>query len=311
MKPAESSKSNLIAPVHRLARPTIRSRMSVLHRRKARQAVMFGLTGASLVLTIGFLALLLGFVARRALPVMSWEFISQMPRRGMTEGGILPAILGTVYLVAGSVSVASILGTATAIYLTEYAQQGPIVKFIRAGVNNLAGVPSVVFGLFGLAVFVKLFGLGVSILSGSLTLAVVILPTIIRSAEEALLAVPKSYREASLALGATKWQTVRYAVLPSAIPGILTGCILAVSRAAGETAPIMLTAATFFTARLPQSMLDEVQALAYHIFALVTEGTHPEAQKSIAFGAAFVLLAIVILLNLSAIIIRAQHGKKE
>lgn len=278
-------------------------------RRQRRQAGMFALMIAALVIALGFLALLVGFVAARGISVINWEFITQMPRNAMTEGGILPAILGTFYLVVGAMVMATPLGVGSAIFLTEYARQGPVVRAIRIGVNNLAGVPSVVFGLFGLAVFVKMFGFGVSILSGALTLGIVVLPTIIRASEEAILAVPASYREASLALGATKWQTVRYAVLPSAMPGILTGCILGVGRVAGETAPIMFTAATFFTARLPGSIFEEVQALPYHIYALVTEGTHPEAQVPIAFGTALVLLALVLGVDLAAIILRSRYEK--
>lgn len=278
-------------------------------RRQRRQAGMFALMIAALLIALGFLALLVGFVAARGISVISWEFITQMPRNAMTEGGIFPAILGTFYLVVGAMVMATPLGVGSAIFLTEYARQGPVVRAIRIGVNNLAGVPSVVFGLFGLAVFVKMFGFGVSILSGALTLGIVVLPTIIRASEEAILAVPVSYREASLALGATKWQTVRYAVLPSAMPGILTGCILGVGRVAGETAPIMFTAATFFTARLPGSIFEEVQALPYHIYALVTEGTHPEAQVPIAFGTALVLLALVLGVDLAAIILRSRYEK--
>ncbi len=279
--------------------------------RKRTQAVMLVVMAASLIITLGFLAALLAFVGARGLPAISFEFLTQMPRRAMTAGGIMPAILGTLYLVIGSTSISAVLGVATAIYLAEYARDGIAARLIRTGISNLAGVPSVVFGLFGLAVFVKLFGFGVSILSGSLTLAIVVLPTIIRSAEEAIVSTPQSYREASLALGATKWQTVRYAVMPSALPGILTGCILAVARAAGETAPIMLTAATFLTTRLPSSVFDEVQALAYHIFALITEGTRPEAQAPIAYGAAVVLLALVIGLNAGAIVLRARYEKRR
>lgn len=283
-------------------------------RRKLRmraQVAMFLLMGAALAITLGFLGVLLGFVASRGAGVVNGTFLTQMPRNAMTEGGILPAILGTLYLVIGAMLFAAFLGVASAIYLAEYARQGALVRIIRIGISNLAGVPSVVFGLFGLAVFVKWFGFGVSMLSGALTLGIVVLPTIIRASEEAILAVPGSYREASLALGATKWQTVRYAVLPSALPGILTGCILGVGRAAGETAPIMFTAATFFTARLPGSIFDEVQALPYHIYALVTEGTHPEAQVPIAFGTALVLLALVLGVDLVAIILRARYESRR
>jgi phosphate transport system permease protein len=194
--------------------------------------------------------------------------------------------------------------------MTEYAHKGKIIRIIRIGVNNLSGVPSVVFGLFGLSVFVKYLGFGVSILSGSLTLAIVILPTIIRASEEALMAVPDEYRSSSLALGATKWQTIKNVVLPAALPGILTGCILGVGRVAGETAPIIFTAATFFSMRLPKSIFSEVMALPYNIYALVSTGTFPAKQEPIAYGSAVVLLTLVLLINLIAIIMRIKFSKK-
>jgi len=259
---------------------------------------------------LAVLALIIYYVFSQGMAVINWEFLTGMPRMGMSEGGILPAILGTFYLVVGAVFFAAPLGVLAAIYLTEYAKQGKLVKIIRIGVNNLAGVPSVVFGLFGLAIFVKLFGFGVSILSGSATLAIVILPTIIRAAEEALLAVPAEYRSASLALGATRWQTIKKVTLPAAMPGILTGIILGIGRVAGETASIMFTAATFFTMRLPSSIFSEVMALPYHIYALVTTGTMPHKQVPLAFGTAVVLLALVLMINLFAIVLRIRFDKK-
>ncbi len=280
-------------------------------RRARTQAAMLSLMSMALAATLGCLALVVGFVAARGISTVNWAFLTQPPRDAMTAGGILPAILGTLYLVAAATLFAMPMGVASAIYLTEYARQGVLVTIIRTGIDNLAGVPSVVIGLFGLAVFVKWFGLGVSMISGGLTLGIVVLPAIIRASEEAILSVPGSYREASLALGATKWQTTRYVVLPSALPGILTGCILGVGRAAGETAPIMFTAATFFSPGLPRSIFDEVQALAYHIYALVTEGTHPEAQVPIAFGAALVLLVLVLGVDLVAIILRARFESRR
>jgi phosphate transport system permease protein len=279
--------------------------------RNRTETTMFILMHCGLAILIAFLAILIGFIVSQGIPVVNWSFLTQMPHNAMTEGGILPAILGTFYLVIGAMLFAAPLGVLSAVYLTEYAKQGPLVRIIRIGVNNLAGVPSVVFGLFGLAVFVKKFEFGVSILSGALTLGIVVLPTIIRASEEAILSVPTSYREASFALGATKWQTVRRVILPSALPGILTGCILGVGRVAGETAPIMFTAATFFAARLPNSIFDEVQALPYHIYALVTEGTHPQAHMPIAFGTAFVLVAFVLGVNLAAIILRTRYENQR
>lgn len=285
------------------------ARQASLIARRRHQRVMFTLMGASLAVVFVFLVLLVGFILVKGLPVVNWEFLTAMPRRGMSAGGIYPAILGTLYLVVLSVAIAAVMGVGTAVYLSEFAARGRLVSMIRTAVNVLAGVPSVVFGLFGLTVFVKGMNFGVSILSGGLTLALVVMPSVIRAAEEGLASVPSSYREASIALGATRWQTVTRAVLPSAMPGILTGCILAVGRAAGETAPVMLTAATFFTSQLPSSIMDEVQVLAYHIYALITEGTRPDAQVPIAFGAAAVLLMLVIVTNMVAIVIR-ERGRR-
>jgi phosphate transport system permease protein len=257
--------------------------------------------------TLIFLGLIIYFIGVRGLRVISWEFLTQGPRLGMTQGGIAPAILGTVYLTLGAILFALPLGLACAIYLCEYSPKGFTVNLIKMGINNLAGVPSVVFGLFGLAVFVKFFGFGVSILSGSLTLGIVILPLIISSSQEALLAVPQSIREASLSLGATKWATIKNIVLPTALPGILTGIILSIGRAAGETAPILFTAAAFYTRGYPESIFSEVMALPYHIYALMTEGTHPDQQTAIAYGSGLVLLFLVLLISAAAIFIRQRQ----
>ena len=282
-----------------------------MNRKQVEQLVYFSLLRLSIVVILSGLFLILFFITVRGAKVLSWGFLTQMPREGMTRGGILPAIIGTFYLTVGAILFALPLGVFAAIYLTEYARQGRLVRLIRLGINNLAGVPSVVFGLFGLAVFVKFFGFGVSILSGALTLGIVILPTIIRASEEALLVVPQPVREASLALGATKWQTIRKVVLPNAISGILTGSILGIGRAAGETAPILFTAATFYIIRLPKSIFDEVLALPYHIYALMTEGTHPESQVPIAYGTALVLLFLVLSIDLVAIVIRNRFRKRK
>ncbi len=278
--------------------------------RHLKQKIMFSLLGLTLLIALGILATIIYFVFKKGIGVINWEFITAMPANGMTEGGILPAILGSFYLVIGSILFAAPLGVFAAIYLTEYANKGKIVRLIRIGINNLAGVPSVVFGLFGLAVFVKYMGFGVSILSGSLTLGIVILPTIIRASEEALMAVPKEYRMASFAMGATNWQTVKNVVMPAALPGILTGVILGIGRVAGETAPIIFTAATFYSMKLPSSIFDEVMALPYHIYALVTAGTFPSKQIPLAYGTAVVLLILVLLINLVAIVLRLKYGKK-
>lgn len=260
------------------------------------------------VLTLGAI---IYFITVNGIKVINWEFLTQVPRRAMTKGGIAPALVGTFYLTIGAIIFALPMGLACAIYLTEYSPKSVVINVIRMSINNLAGVPSVVFGLFGLTVFVKFFGFGVSILSGSLTLGIMILPGIISAAQEALIAVPQSLREASLALGATQWQTIRKIVLPSAMPGILTGVILSVGRAAGETAPIMFTAVTFYTRGFPHSIMDEVMALPYHIYALMTEGTFPERQTMIAYGCALILLFLVLMVSGLAIYLRQKQRKYE
>ncbi len=257
--------------------------------------------------TLIFLALIIYFISVRGFKIISWEFLTQGPRSAMTQGGIAPAIVGTFCLTMGAIIFALPLGLACAIYLCEYSPKGFVVNIIRISINNLAGVPSVVFGLFGLAVFVKFFGFGVSILSGSLTLGILILPLIISSSQEALLAVPQSIREASLSLGATKWGTIKNIVLPTALPGILTGIILSIGRAAGETAPILFTAAAFYLRGYPKSIFSEVMALPYHIYALMTEGTHPDKQTAIAYGCSLVLLFMVLLISGIAIFIRQRQ----
>jgi phosphate transport system permease protein len=242
---------------------------------------------------------------------ISWDFITKPPTDSMTKGGIMPAILGTIYLTIGAIAVGLPLGIASAIYLTEYAKQGRVIRLIKVGINCLAGVPSVVFGLFGLGFFVIFMKFGSSILSGSLTLGFLILPTIIGAAEEALKAVPQTFREASLSLGVSKWQTIYRIVLPNALPGILTGSILGIGRAAGETAPIMFTAAAYFTTKLPSSIFDEVMALPYHIYVLATAGTNIEATRPIQFGTVLVLVAVVLSIDLVAIIIRSYMRKNK
>lgn len=246
----------------------------------------------------------------KGLPAISPSFIFGFPRKSGAEGGIFPAIVGTFLLVAGAIAVALPLGMASAIYLSEYAKQGRLTRLIRLAIVTLAGVPSIVFGLFGLGLFVIFLGFGTSIAAGSLTLACMVLPTIIVASEEALRAVPQSMREGSLALGATKWQTIRKNVLPYALPGMLTGSILAIGRAAGETAPILLTAAAFYLPKLPDSIFDQVMALPYHLYILATQ--HPEADKvrPMQYGTALVLLMLVLGINLGAIIWRARLRKK-
>ena len=271
----------------------------------------FGFLYLAIFIAVLTLGAIIYFITVNGIKVINWEFLTQVPRRAMTKGGIAPALVGTFYLTIGAIIFALPMGLACAIYLTEYSPKSVVINVIRMSINNLAGVPSVVFGLFGLTVFVKFFGFGVSILSGSLTLGIMILPGIISAAQEALIAVPQSLREASLALGATQWQTIRKIVLPSAMPGILTGVILSVGRAAGETAPIMFTAVTFYTRGFPNSIMDEVMALPYHIYALMTEGTFPERQTMIAYGCALILLFLVLMVSGLAIYLRQKQRKYE
>lgn len=279
--------------------------------RKLKQRFGFLLLRLSILLAVIFLFSLIIVIIVKGAGVLSVPFLTEFPKDGMTKGGIFPAIMGTFLLAVGAIFFALPLGVLAAIYLREYAKSYRVVRIIRVGVNNLAGVPSVVFGLFGLAVFVKFFQFGVSLLSGALTLGILILPIIIRSTEEAIATVPESFREASYGLGASKWHTVRHVVLPVAMPGILTGAILGIGRAAGETAPILFTAATFYTRRLPSTVFDEVMALPYHIYALMTEGTKPQYQVPIAYGTALVLLLLVLTINLIAIIIRYRARKAK
>lgn len=284
--------------------------MNNKRKRKIKEAVAFGVIRFSTILIALSMALILGFIVYNGVGVISWKFITESPRNAMTEGGIFPAILGTIYLVIGAIVIAFPLGVASAIYLHEYARPGRLVRIIRLGINNLAGVPSVVFGLFGLAFFVVFLGFGSSILSGGLTLGFLILPIIIGASEEALKAVPRTYREASYALGGTRWQTISRVVLPAALPGILTGSILGIGRAAGETAPIMFTAAAYYTTRLPRSIFDEVMALPYHIYVLATAGTHIEQTRGIQYGTALVLIALSLGVNLIAILIRTKLRRR-
>ena len=289
----------------------INHKEGVTFRRRLTQGAMFTFFRIAAVINGAALLVVVYFLVARGWRAINWTFLTQPPMDSMTKGGILPCIVGTLCLSVGAIVVALPIGVASAIYLNEYARPGRIVRTIRLGINNLAGVPSVVFGLFGLAFFVVYLDMGVSILAGSLTLGAMTLPVIIGSTEEALRGVPDTYREASLGLGATKWQTIRSVVLPAALPGILTGTILGLSRAAGETAPIMFTAAVFFTPSLPTSIFDEIMALPYHIYVLATAGTEIEATRPLQYGTALVLIVLVLGLNLIAIIYRSRLRKKR
>lgn len=246
----------------------------------------------------------------KGIGVISWEFLSQVPRRGMTEGGILPAIVGTFLVTLITALFAVPLGLAAAIYLNEYARAGRLTRLIRLSIRNLAGVPSIVYGLFGVILFVNILKFGTSILSAGLTLGLLTLPWTITASEEALKAVPDSYREGALALGATRWQMIRTNVLPYSIPGMLTGAVLGLARAAGETAPIMFTGAAFFLPYLPRSLKDQFMALPYHLYIMATQHHAIDKARSLAYGTALVLIVFVVLFNLGAIVVRARLRKK-
>jgi len=288
----------------------MKSRNGLKGRRKIYQTLMFSLFRLSAAINGIALLIVIVFLVSKGWRAINWTFLTEPPMDSMTKGGILPCIVGTLCVSLGALVVALPIGVASAIYLDEYARPGRLVRFIRLGINNLAGVPSVVFGLFGLALFVVWLGFGVSILSGALTLAAMTLPVIIGASEESLRNVPDTYREASLGLGATKWQTIYRVVLPTAMPGILTGAILGLSRAAGETAPIMFTAAVFFSPSMPTSIFDKIMALPYHIYVLATAGTEIETTRPLQYGTALVLIVLVLGLNLVAIVYRAHLRRK-
>ena len=269
--------------------------------------ILFRMLG---ILVVGILFWILGFIVYNGMSVISWEFLSTAPTEGMTAGGIFPAIVGTLYLVLGSIVFAFPLGIMTAIYTNEYAGNGWIVRFIRVMTNNLASIPSIVFGLFGMALFVNTLGFGDSILAGSFTLGLLVLPLVIRTTEEALKSVPLSYRIGSLALGASKLETIRRVVLPMAFPNIITGLILSIGRVSGETAPILFTVAAYFLPKLPNSVFDQVMVLPYHLYVVATSGTDIETSRPIAYGTALVLISIVLIMNLLAALLRTYFSKK-
>ncbi len=270
------------------------------------QTISFLLITLSTVVVLCMLGIILYYIVANGIPALSWEFITGVPRDIGRAGGIFPAIMGTLFLVGGAIFFAVPPGVGAAIYLSEYAREGKITRIIRAGIDNLNGTPSIVFGLFGLAFLVLYLRFGVSLIAGMVTLAFMVLPTIIRTTEEAIKSVPQSMREASLAVGATKWQTIRRVVLPPAAPGIITGVILSIGRAAGETAPIMFTAAVFTQRFLPRSPLQPVMALPYHLFVLTT--SVPGSERN-AYGTALVLLLVVLSIYGAAMVVRLQFTK--
>jgi len=272
--------------------------------RENAQRLAFALLTLAAVATVAPIVLIVGYIISQGGPALSWAFISGFPTDGMRAGGIWPAIVGTLYLTVGTAVVAVPVGVAAAIYLSEYARDTAFTRLIRLAIINLAGIPSVVYGLFGLGLFVLFLRLGTSIVAGSLTLAIMTLPVIISTTEVALRSVPQSFRLVSLSLGGTRLQTIWRVVLPQALPGVLTGVILGLERAAGETAPILFTAAAFFLPHLPNSIFEPTMALPYHLFVISTQV--PGMPVQIQYGTALVLLVFVLSMNLIATIIRSR-----
>jgi phosphate transport system permease protein len=268
--------------------------------------ILLTIAGAVAVVPI---VIVIVFLFINGLKAISWEFLTQMPSNGMTEGGIMPAILGTIVLTLGTAIASIPLAVGAAIYLAEYAKDTPITRLIRLAIVNLAGIPSIVYGLFGLGVFVLFLEFGTSILAGSLTLGLMTLPVVISTSEEAILAVPREFRLVSVSLGATKWQTIRNQVLPHALPGIITGIILGLGRAAGETAPILFTVAAFYLPQLPKSIMDQTMALPYHLYVISTQV--PGMPLDIQYGTALVLLFFVLTLTLIASIFRTVMRRRR
>ena len=291
-----------MAPVQKLENIDLKKRTS--------QKFAFGFFTLLSYLVVAILFVILGFIIIKGGSVISWDFLTKAPEEGMTEGGIFPAIVGTFYLIAGSSIISFPIGIMSGIYMNEYVTNGKLVRFIRIMTNNLSGVPSVVFGLFGMSLFVNALGWGDSIIAGSFTLALMSLPLIIRTTEEALKSIDDSFRHGSLALGATKLQTIRRVVLPMAFPNIITGLILSVGRVSGETAPILFTVAAYFLPQLPGSIFDQCMALPYHLYVISTSGTDIEASRGMAYGTALVLIAIVLVVNLLANLLRNYFAKK-
>lgn len=284
--------------------------MNLGSRKGWHQAIAFLVFRLMSMIILAVLVVILAFIIVRGAGVISWEFLTSAPEDGMTKGGILPAIVGTVSLVIGSMLFAFPIGVMSGIFMSEYLKDGFVKRFIRAMTNNLAGIPSIVFGLFGMVLFVNRLNFGDSIIAGSLTLGVLALPVIIRTTEESLMAVDRSFRDASLALGATRWYTTRKVVLPIAFPNIITGLILSVGRVSGETAPILFTVAAYFLPKLPNSIFDQVMALPYHLYVISTSGTRLEESRPVAYGTALVLIAIVLVVNLLANMLRRYFQKR-
>lgn len=277
--------------------------------RQQAQRVAVGIITAVAVLVVIPIVLVILFIFVNGIGAINLEFLTAMPTNGMKSGGIMPAVLGTVILTFGTAIVCMPLAIAAAIYLAEYAGDNRLTRWVRLAIINLAGIPSVVYGLFGLGVFVLFLGMGTSILAGSLTLGIMTLPVVISTAEEAILAVPQRFRLVSLSLGATRWQTIRHQVLPQALPGIITGIVLGISRAAGETAPLLFTAAAFYLPELPRSIFDQTMALPYHLYVISTQV--PGMPLRMQYGTALVLLLIVLSLTLAATLVRTRMRRRR
>jgi phosphate transport system permease protein len=278
-------------------------------KRQQQEKIAFGCITASAVLVVLPIVLVIIFIIIKGISAISWEFLTAQPRDGMTEGGIFPAILGTIILTLGTAIVCIPPAIGAAIYLAEYAKENRLTRAVRLAIVNLAGIPSIVYGLFGLGAFVLFMDLGTSIIAGSLTLGIMTLPVIISTAEEAIRAVPQEFRTVSQSLGATRWQTIRHQVLPHAASGTLTGIILGLSRAAGETAPILFTVAAFYLPDLPRSASDQSMALPYHLYVISTQV--PGMPMSIQYGTALVLLMLVLSLTFVASIIRSRMRRRR
>ena len=280
-------------------------------KKKLTQFVGFLALRVCLYTVLAILLIFLYDIVKHGGGAISWEFISQSPRRGMTEGGIFPAIMGTLIVTIVTAVLAIPMGMFAAIYLNEYARQGRLTRLIRLSIRNLSGVPSIVYGLFGVILFVNILKFGTSILSAGLTLGLLTLPWTITASEEALKTIPNSYREGALALGATKWQAIRTNVLPYAIPGMLTGTVLGLARAAGETAPILFTGAAFYLPYLPKSLGDQFMALPYHLYIMATQHHAIQQVRPLAYGTALVLIVLVLGINMTAVVVRYRLRRKR
>lgn len=278
---------------------------------KFRERIYIALTGLAVIIIVGLLSFILFDIVKNGIGVINWEFLSQPPKEGMTKGGIFPALYGTLIRVLLMLIFVVPTGIFTAVYLNEYGKGSRLSRWIRIAINNLSGVPSIVFGLFGMGFFVLFLKLGAGLLSAALTVGMLTLPVVVTSTEEALKSVPNSYREAAFALGATRWQVIRTVVLPLSLPGILTGAILSVGRAAGEVAPLLFTGVAYYLPYLPSSIYDQFMDLGYHIYIMTTQSFNIDATRPIQYGSTLVLLMLTFLLNLVAIFIRSKIRRRS